>query len=110
MISTAQPTPKNLVFIEWINKIGEKKQLRIKQSICNQWRNIGSLLEIPDSTLTAWGTTYRENPLECINPVMSHWFDHPTDDYPASWEGLKGLLEAVQLCEVAKQLDRVTYS
>ena len=86
--------------------MGQKKQLRIKKSICNQWKDIGALLEIPPSSLMAWESTYNRNPLECIEAVMNHWFENPTDDYPVSWEGLKNLLQAVELCEVAKRLEQ----
>ena len=87
-----------------MDKTGQKKPLRIKKSICNQWKDIGALLEIPPSSLTAWETMYNRNPHECIEAVVNHWFENPTDEYPVSWEGLKKLLQAVELYEVAKRL------
>ena len=104
-LNTAKPTPKNLLLIEWMNVKGEIKQLRIKQLICNQWRDIGDLLEIPQSIVESWNTKHKEDPLKCINPVMRHWLQCPTDDYPVSWEGLKKLLKDVQLSEVAQDIE-----
>ena len=81
----------------------------MKQLMCMKWKEIGCLLEIPLPVLQAWGTTYRENPLECINPVLSHWLDeyNGTADheyYPLSWEGLHCLLEDAELSEVTSEL------
>ena len=73
----------------------------------NKWKEIGCLLEISLSLLQAWGTTYRENPLECINAVLNHWLQNGTEsnsDYPVSWEGLYLLLQDVELTEVAVEL------
>ena len=76
--------------------------------MCMKWREIGCLLEIPLPVLQAWGKTYRENPLDCINPVLSHWLDDCNDSeyYPISWEGLQYLLEDVELCEVNTELSQ----
>ena len=104
-LNTAKPTSKNLYLIEWMNEKRETKQLRIKESICNQWREIGNLLEISDSVLESWNTKHKEDSLKCISSVMSHWLECPTDDYPVSWEGLKKLLNDVRLSEVAKDIE-----
>ena len=103
--NAAKPTPKNLFLIEWRDQKGETKKLRIKQLICNQWRHIGNLLEISDPILESWNTKHKEDSLKCIDSVMSCWLQHPTDDYPVSWEGLKKLLIDVELCKVAEDID-----
>lgn len=74
--------------------------------MCNKWKEIGCLLEIPLPVLQAWGTTYRENPFECINPVLSHWLENSlsSEYYPVSWEGLQYLLEDAELTEVTSDL------
>ena len=76
--------------------------------MCNKWKEIGCLLEIPLPVLQAWGTTYRENPLECINPVLSQWLENSgiSEYYPVSWEGLHSLLEDAELTEVSNDLNQ----
>ena len=104
-LNAAKPTPKSLFLIEWRDEKGEIKQLRIKQLICNQWKNIGDLLEIPESVLESWNTKHKEDSLKCIDSVMSHWLKCPIDDYPVSWEGLKKLLKDVELSKVAEDIE-----
>ena len=106
-LNAAKPTPKNLFLIEWRNEKGETERLRIKQKICNRWKYIGDLLEIPEAVLESWNTKHKEDSLKCIDSVMSHWLQHPTDDYPVSWEGLKKLLQDVELSEVAKDIEDI---
>ena len=102
--STAQPTLKNLQLIRWQDENGELKKFRLKTLICNEWKVIGDLVEVPNSILESWGTKYREDSLQCIKRVLSHWLDHPTEEYPASWEGLYRLLEDIECSDVAKTL------
>ena len=104
-LNAANPTQKNLVLIKWKNEKGETQQLRIKQLICNKWRDIGHLLEISNEVLESWNTRHKEDTLKCIDFVMSHWLQCPTDDYPVSWEGLKKLLLDIQLGKVAEDIE-----
>lgn len=103
---TAAPSTRSLTLIDWKDIKGRRKRLQLKQLMCMKWKEIGCLLEIPLPVLQAWGTTYRENPLECINPVLSHWLDecNGSEYYPISWEGLQCLLEDAELSEVTTQL------
>ena len=105
---TAVPSTRSLTLIDWRDIKGRRKRLQLKQLICMKWKEIGCLLEIPLPVLQAWGTTYRENPLECINPVLSHWLDecNVSEYYPISWEGLHCLLEDAELREVTKELNQ----
>ena len=102
---TARPTAKNLMLIKYVDKRGQKKELRIKNSICYKWKEIGSLLEIESSSIIAWDMMYNRNVFECIDLVLNHWFEHEPDDYPVSWDGLKKILDDVELYQVAKELD-----
>ena len=104
--SVAYHTAKSLSLIDWRDSKGKRKHLQLKQSMCIKWMEIGCLLEIPLPLLQAWNITYEKNPLECINPVLSHWLDdtNQSDYYPNSWEGLYSLLEDAELAEVAVEL------
>ena len=93
------------MLLKYMDNRGQKKELRIKKSICCKWKEIGTLLEIESSSLNAWEMMYSRNVFECINPVLDHWFEHKSDDYPVSWDGLKKLLEDAELCQVATELD-----
>lgn len=87
-----------------MDKRGEKKKLRVKQLICNKWKEIGDLIDISYSVLDAWSKSYHEDPLECIRCVLDHWLMNSTVEYPASWEGLCHLLEDIQLKQLAEDL------
>ena len=111
-MQTASPSTRSLTLIDWKDIKGKRKRLQLKQLMCMKWKEIGCLLEIPLPVLQAWGTTYRENPLECINPVLSHWLDecNSSDYYPISWEGLQCLLEDAELSEVTAELKQALTS
>ena len=106
----AYPTLRNLTMIEWKNKDEVTEKFRIKQSICNQWKEIGLLLDIPMAVLQACETKYMRDPRECINEVLSHWLENPnetSDDYPVSWDGLYKLLEDAELTDVTLEVKKV---
>ena len=90
--------------IEWRNKQGEKEKFRLKQLICHKWKGLGCLLEIPLPILLGWEKKYREDPMDSIDAVLSHWLENPTDYYPIAWEGLYRLLEDAELSQVAEDL------
>ena len=99
--------------IEWRNKQGKKEKFRLKQLICHKWNGFGCLLEIPLLIIIGWEKKYREDPIENIDAVLSHWLENPTDYYPITWEGLYHLLEDTELGRLAEDLklalDNATY-
>ena len=101
---TAHPTSRSLTLIEWKNEQGEKKNFRLKQLICHKWKELGCLLDIPLSVLHSWEKKYREDPMDSVNAVLSHWLENPTEYYPKSWEGLDRLLDNAELGQVAEDL------
>ena len=90
--------------IEWRNKQGKKEKFRPKQLICHKWKGLGCLLEIPLPILLGWEKKYREDPMDSIDAVLSHWLENPTDYYPTTWKGLYHLLEDAELSQVAEDL------
>lgn len=94
------------MLIKYKDEKGEEIQLRIKESICNKWKDIGHLFKIKRSRLKAWATEYRDKPLDCIEEVMDYWFENPTAEYPVSWKGLKDLLNDIQHCKIAEELEK----
>ena len=90
--------------IDWKNEQGDKKRFRLEHLICHKWKELGCLLEIPLPILQGWEKKYREDPVDSINAVLSHWLENPTDYYPVSWEGLDRLLNDAELGQVAEEL------
>lgn len=80
---------------------------RLKDLICNKWKEIGCLLEVPLSRLLAWDKEHLRDQLECTNTVLCHWLENPTDYYPNTWEGLDQLLNDAELGQVASDLKHV---
>ena len=109
--SPAHPTLGSLELIKWKSEKGQVKHLRIKESICNEWRVIGHLLGIPHYLLDAWGTTHGQNPLICIDYVLSHWIEEKSNkQYSVSWKGLYELLIDIQCSEIAYELQRALHA
>ena len=79
----------------------------MKELICHKWMELGCLLEIPLPTIRALEMKNLNDPFQCINDVLSHWLENPTDYYPNSWEGLECLLDHAQLGQVAEELKQV---
>ena len=104
VFDSEQPTIQNLTLIKW--KDIHKEKLSVKQSICNDWKEIGILLHIPMEILRRWETKYMRDSLDCINEVLSYWLENPTIDYPISWEGLYELLEDAGHSEVVQKLKK----
>ena len=100
----AHPTSRSLTLIEWRNEQGERKIFRLKQLICHKWKELGCLLDIPLSVLHSWEKYHREDPMDSVNAVLSHWLENPTEYYPKSWEGLDRLLDNAELGQVAEDL------
>ena len=100
----AVPSSRNLTLIKWRNTQGEEENFRLKQLICHKWKGLGCLLEIPLPILLGWEKKYREDPMDSIDAVLSHWLENPTDYYPISWTGLYRLLEDAELSQVATDL------
>ena len=95
---------KTLTLIKWTDPQGKLHKLRIVQSICPQWRNIGNLLDISDSVLESTLSHYRGDLEECCYAVLRRWLDNGSPDYPLTWEGLLELLEDADCAQVAEEL------
>ena len=81
--------------------------LRIKEAICNKWRDIGYLLGISHDRLETWSTKYHQDPERCIDSVLGHWIEKKNDNqYSVSWKGLYDLLIDIQCSEIAHELQR----
>ena len=87
--------------ISWRNERGEVKKFRLKQSIMHKWRDISDLV-VPWQQLEVWAK--RKDDKECCSAVLSYWLEHPSHNYPATWEGLYELLKDSELGQVAIEL------
>ena len=97
----ARPDSANLTVIRWENERGEVNRFRLKSSIYHKWRNVGDLV-CSRQQLDVWAK--EKDSKECCDAVLSHWLDHPTGHYPATWEGLYELLNDSELSQVAVDL------
>ena len=103
LMHAGYPTLKNLTLIEWQSQEGEK-QLRIKQSICDKWNEVGILLEIDSSLRSSWEKQYNRDCMECCNKVLSYWLSNPCKSYPCTWDGVCHLLDNAQFGQLAADL------
>ena len=95
---------KNLTLMKWTDPQGKQHKLRIVQSICPKWRDIGNMLDISDSVLESTLSHYRGNFEECCYAVLRRWMDNGSPDYPLTWEGLLELLDDADCAQVAEEL------
>ena len=63
------------------------------------------MLGISSSQLDLWRQE-KQAILERCEAVLDHWLNHPTEEYPATWEGLYELLEDCEFSEVVTKLKR----
>ena len=104
--ASAQPTLQNLQLIRWMNKNGELKKFQLQPLIRIKWIQIGDLVNIHYDLLASWSREYHGDPLKCIRAVLSRWLCNPTEDYPATWDGLYELLADIdhEYREITHQL------
>lgn len=101
---TRPPTMKTLTLLKWQNE-GKIEKFQTKKQIFLKWRDIGILLEIPWQVLEDWQRTKQSSEV-CCDAVINHWLNNPTEEYPATWEGLYDLLEDCELDVVASNLKK----
>ena len=75
----------------------------LKQSIMHKWRDIGDHV-VPWQQLEVWAR--EKDAKACSTAVLSYWLDHPSRNYPATWEGLYELLNDSELSQVATELKK----
>ena len=73
----------------------------VKQSVMHKWRDIGDLV-VPWQQLEVWAN--EKDAKACCSAVLSYWLQHPSHNYPATWEGLYELLNDSELSQVASKL------
>ena len=70
-----------------------------------KWRKFGRLLDLESNVLDGWDSQYRGKAEDCWDQVMQHWRKGGGGKvYPATWQGLYGLVKDVGCPAVAKQL------
>ena len=101
------PNSQNIHVLKWKNAEGKTERLRIVSEISYKWEDFGGVLGIPWPQLQCWNKDYKDSKKCCV-AVLHHWLDNPTDDYPATWEGLCELIEDCDLSNVADKLREAT--
>ena len=99
------PTIKTLTVLKWRNDQGNIEKFQTKKQIFIKWRDMGNMLEIPWQVLEDWESN-KKSSQECCDAVIHHWLNNPTEDYPATWEGLYELLKDCELDVVASKLKK----
>ena len=82
--------------------MGKEQNFRLKTLIIHKWKTIGGLVRVPRPYLMVWEE--ERNPEKSLDKVLSYWLDNASSRYPATWEGLRQLLNDSELSEVANEL------
>lgn len=100
-----KPSLKALLLIQWTDKTGSNRTFQLVEKAGARWKDIGTLLGIPQSKLDSWGAHYNNKAPKCWQKVMKCWLKRrPSDEYPATWEGLYSLLGTLGCAEEARQM------
>ena len=78
--------------------------MRIKQAVCNKWKEIGNLLQIDKALIERWDRRFSRDSLECCDALFNYWLDNPCPLYPPTWDGVCRLLVDAQFSQVASEL------
>ena len=89
---------------------GEKKELRMLDNLSADWENIGEILGLKTTDITAIRNAGAgKNPLQCLRDVFTRWLDNADnmpskEHYPCNWTGVYNLLLDSQHSTPAKDL------
>ena len=94
------------MLIKW-HEEGRQCEFRLVDRVSAKWRNFGLLLDLKPNVLDGWNKQFLADSGDCWVRVMQHWMDGGSKVYPATWQGLYGLVEDVGYPAVAKELKEV---
>ena len=75
----------------------------------NQWKNVGTMLDIDASVLHSFGAQYNADPMDCFRAIFSQWKTNcNTSCPPFTWLTIIEVLESdvVQRRDLAFELRR----
>ena len=97
----------SLNHLRWSDEQGQKQVFRLVKRVSAKWYDFGMLLGVGLNELDAWEIQYRADATRCWNKVMDNWLTTGgSRDYPATWEGLRVLLDDLDFGNVAMDLNR----
>ena len=95
---------KYLALLQYVHK-GERKQLRIIQTIAGSWKNLGVLFGYDVNQIAqnhVMGLGYVE---DCCKEMLTLWLSKGAKDYPISWRGFITALYDIELNRVALDIE-----
>ncbi len=98
-------TLKALTLLEWTDKDGQNRTLRIRDELSPHWHDMGLLLGISMSRLDGILAHRLGDVRQCFRDVLYDWIQNGSPDYPATWEGLLNLLRDMKLSSLASSLE-----
>ena len=87
---------------KWKDAEGKIVKFRLRSQIYHEWWEIGTSVKLPLPRLEL--LRKEKDAQYCCDVVLRHWLEHPSCQYPATWEGLYELLDDSELSVVANKL------
>ena len=97
---------KYLKLIRWTDKKGREQTFSLMDKISWKWQDLGIMIGLESTQLDVYDFENQGNPTECCERVLTEWLygqDGTRGDYPVTWNGLRELLQDVEISEVAER-------
>ena len=84
----------------------QAEELQIVNQACTKWNKIGAFIGMSVASLEAIEKD-RPNMAQCFEDVLRHWIKNGgTNEYPATWLGLRRVLVACEMSNLPDQLKK----
>ncbi len=90
--------------LEWTDKDGQPRTLRVKDEMSVKWEEVGDLLELTPARLQGIDGQRRGEVRRCCRDVLMDWIRNGSLRYPPTWDGLIKLLINLELSSIADTL------
>ena len=104
-----RPTMNMIQLVEYTGSDGQLKQFHLLEKIQAKWKDIGTLMEIENATLSSFAERHRGDLKEQCRDVLQMWLEggSRSEKYPVTWSGLLEVLKDVQLKVISCELEEV---
>lgn len=95
----ADPSPPPPPQLHWIIRHSDLME-DVAAQAPDDWRNIGTMLDIHFSQLNSFSRQYQADPMDCYRAVFHHW-ETSKKDHPFTWDTIVKILKS----DVVKRRD-----
>ena len=96
----------HLVALRYRSRKGKEGELRVSARIASQWTTLGKLFKMDTKLIANNHAGESDSTLHCCQDLLEKWIEEGgTESYPSNWHGLIKALKAIQLKQLAKDIE-----